>query len=128
MVKSTEDILRAACRSDSTITPEQVRAALDVLRGRVAVATPNAEPLDRPLSRETVAALFVRYEDGDSEDEKARKLKRAAKRVDALCRRGALRRIYADGTRRAVGISEASYRAFCAKTAGASATGEGVTA
>ena len=121
MVKSTEDILRAACRSDSTITPEQVRAALDVLRGKTQRTTTNAEPLDRPMSRDEVAALFVRYEDGDSDDEKARKLKRAAKRVDALCRRGALRRLYAPGlpgqkTRRAVGISEASYRAFCGET------------
>ena len=128
MVKSTEDILRAACRSDSTITPEQVRAALDVLRGRVAVAIPNVEPLDRPLSRETVAALFVRYEDGDSDEEKARKLKRAAKRVDTLCRRGALRRIYTSSGKRAVGISEASYREFCARGAETSATGERATA
>lgn len=103
MVKSTEDILRAACRSDSTITPEQVRAALDVLRGRTARAVTNASPLDRVLSRDEVAGLTGK----------------SAKQIDVLCRRGVLRRIYAkdgDGRqlKRAAGIAESSYRAFVA--------------
>lgn len=100
MVKATENIIRAAVNADSTITPEQLRAALAALAGKN--PSPATAPLPRILSREEVANL----------------IRKSVKAVDVLCRRGALRRVYANGTdkKRALGISEESYRALTATT------------
>lgn len=123
MVKTTETAIRAVAAADRTITPEQLRDALDVLKGRVACAVTNPEPLDRVLRRETVAELMAkgkRRRDGKYDP------KAGMKAVDVLCRRGLLKRIYAPGGRRAIGISENSYRAFVAG-AGAGAGAEAGT-
>ena len=114
MTKSTETAIRAVAATDGTITPEQLRAGLAAFSGKH-VGTFDEAPLDRLLSREEVAAGIVRYSDGDGETERKRKLKAAAKRVDWLCRKGALRRVYSPhNPRRSCGISAASFRAFLA--------------
>lgn len=101
MTSSTKEIILSVVRNDSTITPEQVRAGLAGFDGKSVHAYVNTTPMDRLLSRKEVAQLLAK----------------SAKQVDALCRSGALARVYpkySDGTRakRACGISESSYRAF----------------
>lgn len=100
MLKNTVDAVTALLRCDPTITPEQSRAALDALEGKTSATYTDPTPIDRTLSRATVAEI----------------LGVSTRTVTLYAKRGIIRpcRFGADG-KRAVGYSEKSVRDALAK-------------
>ena len=95
MMKQTSDAVAALLRLDPSITPEQSRAALDALNGKTSATYTDPTPIDRTLSRATVAQI----------------LGVSTRTVTLYAKRGIIRpcRFGADG-KRAVGYSEKSVR------------------
>jgi len=81
-------------------TPEQRRTIGRAIETALSGASPSQEIFQRIIRR----------------DEASKLLGVGPKRVDQLCRAGTLKRIYAPGTTRALGISEASIRALTEQT------------
>lgn len=100
MTSATKAIIDAAVRADPTVSREQARAAMSALNGEGAAVYANAEPMDRALSRSTVAELL-----GVSK-----------RTVTIYAKRGVIRacRFGRDG-RRAAGYSEQSVREALAR-------------
>ncbi len=95
MLNNTRAIIATALHSDSTIAPEQARAALDALSGKSIVSYVNTAPMDRVIPRPVAAQLL-----GVSE-----------RTVTAYAKRGKIRAIRnGAGGKRATGYSEASIR------------------
>ncbi len=92
MLESTKVAIRAVCGADATIGKEQLASAIALLQGSRA----EPEPLPRLIGRKEAARL----------------LGRSTKRVDQLALSGVLVRVHAPGTRRAIGFTESSVRAF----------------
>lgn len=95
MLDYTKAIISTALRGDSTIAPEQARAALDALGGKSIVSFVNTAPMDRVIPR-TVAAQLL----GVTE-----------RTVTAYAKRGKIRAVKnGAGGKRATGYSESSIR------------------
>ncbi len=102
MLDSTTAALTALLRCDPSITPEQIRACVDLLKGKSSAAT-TTEPPDRVLSRhETAERLGV-----------------TPRTVSVYASRGIIRPLrFGAQSRRASGFSERSVNAALAAARG----------
>lgn len=98
MLKHTETALRAILENDPSMTPDQVRAAIQAANGTRPEGITDARPVDTILKPGEVATI----------------LKTSTRNVSRYARAGVLRRVRFPGASRALGYSADSVRAFMA--------------